>query len=67
MKHILCIQSSVEGHVYWFQFLGIMNKTAMNIDGLVLNLCCVVEHLLGYAWTSRRIIPNFLRNCATYL
>jgi hypothetical protein len=31
MYHILCIHSSVEGHLGSFQLLAIINKTAMNI------------------------------------
>ena len=31
MYHIFCIHSSVEGHLGSFQFLTIINKTAMNI------------------------------------
>ena len=31
MYHIFCIHSSVEGHLGSFQFLAIINKTAMNI------------------------------------
>jgi hypothetical protein len=31
MYHILCIHSSVEGHLGSFQLLAIINKDAMNI------------------------------------
>ena len=31
MYHIFCIHSLVEGHLGCLQFLGIMNKAAMNI------------------------------------
>jgi hypothetical protein len=39
------IYSLVEGHLGCFQFLAIMNKTAINIVGQV--TFGVVEHLLG--------------------
>ena len=31
MNHVICIYSSVEGHLGCFQFLAIMNKAAMYI------------------------------------
>ena len=31
MYHIICIHSSVEGHLGSFQLLAIINKAAMNI------------------------------------
>jgi hypothetical protein len=36
---------SVEGHLYYFQFLAITNKAAMNVVERV--FCGMVEHLLG--------------------
>ena len=69
MYHVLCIHSSVEGHLGSFQLLAIINKTAMN----------TVEHVLllpvgtssGYmprrdiAGSSSSIMSNFLRNLQT--
>jgi hypothetical protein len=31
MYHVFCIHSSLEGHLGYFQLLGITNKAAMNI------------------------------------
>jgi hypothetical protein len=39
MYHILCIYSSVEGHLGSFQHLAIINKAAMNIVEHVSLLC----------------------------
>ena len=64
MYHILCIHSSVEGHLGSFQLLAIINKTAMNI----------VEHVSflpvgtssgymprrGIAGSSGSTVSNFL-------
>jgi hypothetical protein len=69
MYHILCIHSSVEGHLGSFQLLAIINKAAMNI----------VEHLSllqvgassgymprsGIAGSSGSTMSNFLRNRQT--
>ena len=45
MYNILCIYSSVEGHLSSFQLLAIINKAAMNI----VSMCSYyqLEHLLG--------------------
>ena len=69
MYHILCIYSSVEGHLGSFQLLAIINKAALNI----------VEHVSllqvgtssgymprrGIAESSGSTISNFLRNLQT--
>jgi hypothetical protein len=69
MYHILCIHSSVEGHLGSFQLLAIINKAAMNI----------VEHVSllqvgassgymprsGISGSSGRTMSNYLRNRQT--
>ena len=69
MSHIFYIHSYVEGHLGSFQFLAIINKTAMNI----------VEHVSflpvgtsfgymprrGIAGSSGRTMSYFLKNCQT--
>ena len=69
MDHILCIHSSVDGHLGSFQLLAIINKAAMNI----------VEHVSllqvgtssgyiprrGIAGSSSRTLSNFLKNHQT--
>ena len=69
MYHILCIHSSVEGHLDSFQLLAIINKAEMNI----------VEHVSllqvrtssgymprrGIAWSSSSTMSNFLSNPQT--
>ena len=66
MSHIICIQSSIVGHLVCFQLLTITNKAPMNI----------VEHMplqygeVSFGYMSRsgiavflgRCISNFLRN-----
>ena len=66
MNHIFCNQSSLVGHLDYFQLLAITNKANMNI----------VEHVFlwhywvsfgymakgGIAESSGRSISNFLRN-----
>ena len=49
MKHIFCIQSLVDGHLVYFQFLATINKAAMNI----------VDHMsLGYGGASFKYMPR---------
>jgi hypothetical protein len=45
MYHIICIHSSVEGHLGSFQLPAIINRAVMNIVGHVSLL--QLEHLLG--------------------
>ena len=45
MYHILCIHSSLEGHLDCFQLLATINKATMNIVEHV--ICYMLEHLLG--------------------
>jgi hypothetical protein len=67
MYHNFCIYSSFEGHLGCFQFLAIINKTAINIIECVSLL--YVGASFGYiprsgvAGSSGRTISNFLRNC----
>ena len=52
MYHIVCVHSSVVGHLGFFQLLAITNKAAMNI----------VEHMpLWHSWASFGYIPKSSR------
>jgi hypothetical protein len=69
MYHILCIHSSVEGHLGSFQLLAIINKTAMNIVEHVSFLPvgtssgCMPRR--GIEGSSGSTMSNFLRNRQT--
>jgi len=66
MYHVVCIHSSVEGHLGSFQLLAVINKAAMNIVEHVSLL--YVEASFGYmpkrgiAGSSGSSMSNFLRN-----
>jgi hypothetical protein len=66
MNHIVCIHSSVEGHLGCFQLLAISNKVATNIMEYVLlwygKVSFVYMHRSGITGSSARTISNFLRN-----
>jgi hypothetical protein len=70
MYHISCIHSYVEEHMGSFQFLAIINNTAMNIVAHVFLL--YVGASFGYmpnsgiAGSSGSTMSNFLRNHQTY-
>jgi hypothetical protein len=69
MYHIVCIHSSVEGHLGSFQLLAIINKAAMNIVEHVslLQVGTSSEYMprSGIAGSSSSTLSNFLRNCQT--
>ena len=71
MYHILCIHSSVEGHLNSLQFLAIINKDAMNIVEHVSFLPVGVSSgympRRGIAGSSGSTISSFLRNRQTDL
>ena len=67
MYHILCIHSSVMGHLCCFQLLAITNRAAMNIvEYMPLRHggpSFGYIHKSGIAESSGRSMSNFLRNC----
>jgi hypothetical protein len=67
MYHILCIHSSVEGHLSCFQILAIMNMTAMNIVESLLHVGASSGYMSrsGIAGSSVSTMSNFLRNHQT--
>jgi hypothetical protein len=69
MFHIFCNHSSVEGHLYYFQLLTIINKSAMNIVGhgslLQVGTSSGYMPRRGIAESSGCTMSNFLRNCQT--
>jgi hypothetical protein len=66
MYHIFCIHSSVEGLLCSFQFLGIINKAAMNIvehvSLLQVGTSFVYMPRRGIAEYFGSTMSNFLRN-----
>jgi hypothetical protein len=69
MYDILCIHSSVEGHLGSFQLMAIINKAAMNRVGHVFLLPVGTSSgympRRGIAGSSGSIMSNFLRNLQT--
>jgi hypothetical protein len=69
MYHIICIPSSVEGHLGSFQLLAIINKAAINIVEQVSLLPVGTSSgympRRGIAGSSGSSMSNFLRNCQT--
>ena len=69
MDHIVCIHSSVEEHLSFFQLLVIINKAAMNILEHVslLHVGASSEYMLRsvIAGSSGTTMSNFLRHCQT--
>jgi hypothetical protein len=69
MYHIVCIHSSVEGHLCSFQLLAIINKAGMNIVECVLVICWKIFFgsmlRCGIARSSGNSMPSFLRNHQT--
>jgi hypothetical protein len=69
MHHILCIHSSVEGHLGSFQLLAIINKADMNIvedvSSLPVGTPSGYMSRSGIARSSSSTISNFLRNHQT--
>jgi hypothetical protein len=69
MHHIICIHSSVEGHLSSFQLLPIINKAAMNIEEHVslLHVGTFSGYMSrsGIAGSSGSTMSSFLRNCQT--
>ena len=69
MYHILCIHSSVEGHLGSFQLLAIINKAAMNIvehvSLLPVGISSGYMSRRGIAGSSGSTMSNFLRNHQT--
>jgi hypothetical protein len=65
MYHILCIRSSVEGHLVSFQLLAIINKAAMNIMAheSLLNVGASSEYMnrSGIAGPLSSTMTNFQR------
>jgi hypothetical protein len=69
MYHIICIHSSVDGHLGSFQVLVIINKAAMNIVERVslLPVGASSRYMTrnGIALSSSRTMSTFLRNRQT--
>jgi hypothetical protein len=68
MYHLLCIHSSVEGHLCSYQLIPIIKKTAMNIVKLVSLLSVGTFGYMprrGIVGSSGSTMSNFLRNCQT--
>ena len=69
MYHIICIHSSVEGHLGSFQLLAIINKAAMNIvehvSFLLVGTSSGYMPSRGIAGSFSSTMSNFLRNRQT--
>ena len=48
MYHNLCIHSSIQGYIDYFQVLAIMNKASINIVCVCVCVCVVFNSLAKY-------------------